>query len=218
MKKELLMRSADESTIIRIILVLLVIAFVIMRVNPIISIAMLAVAFIMDAVDGYLALRGASKGRITLQMYISYSLGNKTNAKKIKAYKESIGKTAKHGPRFDIAADRIAEYSFWATFTVLRIVPLFVLIIVIIRHSITDAFAGARGTSSKMKTGLARALYTSNISRGSINILKFIAFSYMILVYVSGYPIIIAYILIFILVLFIVARGIAEVYESVKAE
>ena len=210
------MRSADESTIIRILLVLLVIFLVVIKVNPIISIAILALAFIMDGVDGYLALREQSKGKVTLSSYISYALGDKKEAKKIKAYKEGIEKTAKYGPRFDVAADRITEYSFWAAFTVFGIVPLFVFIIVIIRHSLTDAFIGAKGTSSKMTTGLAKALYSSNISRAAINVLKFVTFSYMILVYVSAFPIIIAYVLISPLVLFIVARGIAEINESLK--
>ncbi len=210
------MRSADESTIIRIGIVFFVLYLVIIRVNPIISIALFAFAMLLDGVDGYLALREISKGKITLSMYLNYSLGDSRNGKKIKTFKENIEKTAKYGPRFDIAADRITEYSFWAVFTVLGIVPLLVLIIVIIRHSIADAFLGLKGTSSKMKTGIAKSLYASSISRGGINILKFVAFSYVILVYVSGYPILPAYILIFILVLFIVVRGAAEVYESLK--
>jgi phosphatidylglycerophosphate synthase len=189
---------------------------VIIKANPIISILLLAFAFVLDGVDGYLALNQISEGHINLPMYISYSLGNKKYAKKIKSFKQSIEKTFKYGPRFDIAADRITEYSFWVTFTVLGIVPLFVLIIVIIRHSIADAFLGLKGTSSKMKTGIARALYASSVSRGGVNVVKFVTFSYLILVFVSGYPIIIAYALIFVLVAFILVRGAAEVYETLK--
>ena len=196
--------------------ILLVLYLVIIRINPVISILLLAFTFVLDAVDGYLALREVSKGKVTLSMYIDYSLGNSKYAKKIKAFKENVAKTAKYGPRFDVAGDRIVEYSLWATFTVLGIVPLFVLIIIIIRHSVADAFIGAKGTSSKMKTGFARALYASNASRLAINVLKFVAFSYMILVFVSGYPIVIAYVLMFLLVLFIVVRGAAEVNESLK--
>jgi phosphatidylglycerophosphate synthase len=211
------MRSADESTIIRIGIVLFVLYLVIIRVNPVFSIALLAFAFILDGVDGYLALREQSKGQITLSMYINYSLGDKKYQKKIKALKESIGKTVKYGPRFDVAADRITEYAFWAVFTVVGIVPLFVLIIVIIRHSITDAFLGSKGTSLKPKTKIAHALYTSSVSRAFANIIKFVTFSYLILVYVSGYPILPAYILVFVLVLYMVLRGSAEVYESLKS-
>ncbi|MGD0729449.1 MAG: CDP-alcohol phosphatidyltransferase family protein [Candidatus Micrarchaeaceae archaeon] len=211
------MRSADQSTILRILLVLFVIYLIIIKYPATISIILLAVAFLLDGVDGYLALRETSKGKITLSMYINYSLGDKTNAKQIKAFKESTAKTAKYGPRFDVAADRIAEYSFWALFTVLNIVPFFVLIIVIIRHSLADAFLGSKGTSSKMKTGIASKLYSSNISRGAINVLKFVTFAYLILVYVASYPIVPGYILIALLVLFIVARGAAEIYESLKS-
>jgi len=208
------MRSADQTTILRILLVLLVLYLAIIRFNPFVSIILLALAFLLDGVDGYLALREVSKGKITASMYLNYSMGNKKYSKKIKSFKSDIEKTAKYGPRFDVAADRITEYSFWAVFTVLGIVPLFILIIVIIRHSIADAFLGLKGTSSKMQSGIAKALYSSNISRSGINVLKFVTFSYMILVFVSGYPIIIAYVLIALLVIFILLRGIAEVYES----
>lgn len=136
------MRSADASTILRIGVMLLAIYLVLIKINPIVPIVLLALAFILDGVDGFLALSEISKGKVSLSMYLNYSLGEKTNAKKIKSFKESISKTAKHGPRFDVAADRIMEYSLWAVFTVVGIVPLFVLIIIIIRHSIADAMLG----------------------------------------------------------------------------
>lgn len=209
------MRSADASTILRIALVLFVAYLVIIRANPIVSILILVIAFLLDGFDGYLAIREASKGKITLRMYINYSLGSKEDSKLIRETKQNIEKTARHGPRFDVAADRITEYSFWALFTVLNIVPFFVLIIIIIRHSLADAFLGSRGTSSKMKTGLAKSLYASNLSRALVNALKFVTFAYLILVYVSAYPLIIGYILIFVTVLLIIIRGAAEIYESV---
>ncbi len=208
------MRSADKSTMLRIGIILFILYLVVIRANPILSIALLAFAFVLDGIDGYLALRGASKGKISPSMYISYSLGGKKYSKQIKTTKEGIGKSARYGPRFDVAADRISEYSLWAVFTVVGILPLFVLIIVIIRHSIADAFLGTKGTSSKMRTGIARSLYASNLSRSGINVLKFVTFSYLMLAYVSGYPLVPAYILVSLLVLFIVVRGMAEVYES----
>ena len=55
------MRSADESTLIRIALVLLVIFLVIIKFNPIISILILALAFVLDGVDGFLALGGKQR-------------------------------------------------------------------------------------------------------------------------------------------------------------
>ncbi len=209
------MRSADASTVFRIGLVLFVIFLVAIRFNPLVSIALLALAFVLDGVDGYLALREASGGKLGVSEYVNYTISG-ANAKRIKALKEKTSKIARYGPRLDVAGDRIAEYSFWGAFAVFGIVPLFVLIIIIIRHSLADAFLAAKGTSSRMRTGLARALYSSNVSRGTINVLKFITFSYFILAYVSRYPMVYAYVLMAALVVFIVARGAAEVYESTR--
>ncbi len=211
------MRSADLATIIRIALIVFVAYLILAKVNAIIPILLLALAFVLDGVDGYLALREASKGKITLSMYANYSLGGKKNAAKIKALKQSIGKTAKHGPRFDFAGDRIMEYTMWVVFSFLAIVPVFVVIIVIIRHSIADALMAAKGTSSKMKTPIAKALTSSSFARGSKNVLKFVTFSYLILAYSAGYPIPPGYILVTALVAFILASGAAEIYESVKS-
>jgi phosphatidylglycerophosphate synthase len=208
------MRNADLATILRIALVIFVIYLILIKFNPAVSIILLAVAFALDGVDGYLALREISKGRISAKMYLEYSLGDRKNAKMIKEFKHNIEKSAKYGPRFDVAGDRILEYCFWVVFTYLDIVPLFVLLIIIIRHSLADAFLGVKGTSSKTKSNIAKVLYTSSASRAFANILKFVTFSYLILVYVSAYPIIPAYVLIALLTIWIVARGAAEVYES----
>jgi phosphatidylglycerophosphate synthase len=208
------MRNADLATILRIALVIFVIYLILIKFNPAVSIILLAVAFALDGVDGYLALREISKGRISAKMYLEYSLGDRKNAKMIKEFKHNIEKSAKYGPRLDVAGDRILEYCFWVVFTYLDIVPLFVLLIIIIRHSLADAFLGVKGTSSKTKSSIAKMLYTSSASRAFANILKFVTFSYLILVYVSAYPIIPAYVLIALLTIWIVARGAAEVYES----
>src|SRR5271157_839519 len=118
------MRSADLATIIRIALILFVVYLILVKVNAIIPILLLALAFVLDGVDGYLALREASKSKVTIAMYVDYSLGGKANAARIKSLKQSIGKTAKHGPRFDFAGDRIMEYSMWVVFSFLAIVPV----------------------------------------------------------------------------------------------
>jgi phosphatidylglycerophosphate synthase len=210
------MRSADLATIIRIALIVFVVYLILIKVNAAIPILLLALAFVLDGVDGYLALREASRGKVTLAMYVDYSLGGKANAVKIKSLKQGIGKTAKHGPRFDFAGDRIMEYSMWVVFSFLAIVPVFVVIIVIIRHSIADALMAAKGTASKMKTAIARALTSSSFARGSKNVLKFVTFSYLILVHSAGYPIMPGYVLVAILVAYILASGAAEIYESLS--
>lgn len=210
------MRSADAATLVRILLIFVVVYLTIIRFNPIAIILLFALALILDGVDGYLAVRESSKGKIGPMMYLKSSLGNPKMRKAVQEARAKTSQYAVYGPRLDIAGDRIAEYSLWALFTYLHIVPLFVLLIVITRHSIVDAFMGIRGTSSKMKSRAARMLYSSNVSRAAANILKFVTFSYLVLEYVWKYPAIYGNVLVAALVLFIVVRGIAEVLEDLS--
>jgi phosphatidylglycerophosphate synthase len=202
------------ATFARIAIVLFVLFLVVIKADPFISIALFALALVLDAVDGYLAINEASTGRIGISEYLKSALGDAKQRKAVKEAKLNSSKLAKYGPRLDIIADRITEYSFWMLFTYLHIVPFFVLVIIVIRHSFADGFMGMKGTSSKMKTRFARALYGSNASRALANILKFATFSYLILEYVSGYPAIVGNALVGILVVFIVLRGAAELYET----
>jgi len=202
------------ATFARTAIVLFVLFLVVIKADPFISIALFALALVLDAVDGYLAINEASTGRIGISEYLKSALGDAKQRKAVKEAKLNSSKLAKYGPRLDIIADRITEYSFWMLFTYLHIVPFFVLVIIVIRHSFADGFMGMKGTSSKMKTRFARALYGSNASRALANILKFATFSYLILEYVSGYPAIVGNALVGILVVFIVLRGAAELYET----
>lgn len=213
-EKLILMRSADLITYLRVALVILVIYFITLKINPAILIVLFAIALIMDGLDGYFAVLDVSNGKIGFIKYAKAAIGYAPYAKEVKKAKIAASKSATYGARLDVAGDRIIEYSLWALFTYLGIVPFFVFIIVIIRHSIVDSFMGSKGTSSKMKTKLGRALYSSSASRAGINILKFITFSYLMLIYISNYPLSIGYALTGALVLFIVVRGVAEVYES----
>ena len=209
------MRSADAITLARIALIIPIVYLVLLKVNPIIPIALLVAAILADGLDGFAALHSQSKGSVSFMDYLKYSLGDETNAKKIKDIKTSIGESAKHGPRMDIAGDRITEYSMWALFLYVHIVPLIIVLAIIMRHSIADALMAAKGTSSKMKTRFAQIVYSSNIvGRAGINVMKVVTFSYLMLVYTLNYPISIGYVLIAMLVLYIMARGAAEIYES----
>lgn len=208
------MRSADATTIFRVLLVFFSIYLIILKINAILIILILAIAFLLDGIDGYLAIREESKGDISIKEYLLAVIGNPKDKKRIKAIKESISKAHPYGPRMDVAGDRAVEYSLWVVFIYLNILPLFILLIIIFRHSFVDAIMGAKGTSNKMKTKLAKVVYSSSIGRGGVNIVKFVTFSYLILVYVSGYPIIYGYILTGILVGYILLRGIAEVNEA----
>ena len=128
--------------------------------------------------------------------------------------KKTLKKKAKYGARIDVAGDRAVEYILWITFVYTGVVPIFVLFLIVIRHSFVDAVMAAKGTSSKMKTRFAKVVYSSNIGRGFVNVFKFITFAYLPFVYISGAPIVIGYVLVTILVGYIMLRGAAELYES----
>ncbi len=207
-------RSADLVTYLRTALIIALAYLVIVRFNAFIIIFLLAVAMLSDAIDGYFAVREESNGKIGFITYVRAATGNKKEWDIVHKIKQKASESAPYGPRIDIAGDRISEYVLWVTFTYLGIVPLFVLFIIIIRHSFADALLGAKGTSSKMHSKIARALYASNASRAGIQITKFVTFAYLTLVYVLEYPLWIGYILIGILTAYILIRGIAEIYEA----
>lgn len=208
------MRSADATTIFRTALAVLVVYLVIAKFSPVAIALLIAFIIALDGVDGYFAVSEESKGKISFAAYLSAATGNKAAKEKVSEVKKRIQKSAPHGPRMDVAGDRIVEYLFWIVFTYVHILPVYVLIIIVIRHSFVDALMASRGTSSKMKTGFAQKMYSSNIARGGINVLKFVTFSYLALMYIWAYPAIIGYILTAALVLYILVRGAAEAYES----
>ncbi|MEM0149695.1 MAG: CDP-alcohol phosphatidyltransferase family protein [Candidatus Micrarchaeaceae archaeon] len=210
------MRSADMLTVLRVMLVIVVIYLVVIKFDPLVSIIIFAIALAMDGFDGYAALHEASKGDVSFSRYVLYASGRlgASERDRIKAYKQKVSIEHPYGPRMDVAGDRIVEYSLWVAFTFMHIVPLFVVLLIVIRHSFADAFMGLRGTSSKLKTKFARMAYGSNASRAGINVLKFVTFSYLMLVYVWSYPIVYGYVLVALLVAYILTRGAAEIYES----
>lgn len=212
------MRSADATTLVRTALAILVVYLIIVKFNPIATILLIALVMALDGIDGYFAVAEESRGAIGFSTYLSAAMGNKPAKSRVYEVKQRIAKSSPHGPRMDIAGDRVVEYSLWMVFTYVHILPIFVILIVLIRHSFVDALMAAKGTSSKMKTRLGKALYSSNMARGGINVVKFVTFSYLVLAYVWNYPIIIGYVLTAILVIYILARGVAEVSESMNTE
>ncbi len=210
------MRSADFLTVLRVGIVILVAYLIIIKFNPIASIVLFAIALLLDGLDGFAALHEESKGSVGFIEYAKYAFGGLTAKRReqVKLLKSRISSHYSYGPRMDVAGDRIVEYSMWALFTFLHVIPLFVILIIIIRHSFADAFMGMKGTSSKLKTRIAQIVYGSNASRAGINILKFLTFSYLMLAYVWEYPMAYGYVLVALLVAYIVARGIAEIVEA----
>jgi phosphatidylglycerophosphate synthase len=209
------MRSADAATVFRVFLGVLIVYGIFLKLNPILLIFGVVLERVIDAADGYLSLHEASNGKLGFFAYVQASIvGNPTIEKAIKIYRKRAKEIAPYGSRLDIAGDRAVEYFFWITFTYLNLVPLFVFLIVVIRHSFVDAMMGARGTTSKMKTSFAWRVYSSNLSRASINVPKLLTFSYLILVYIYSWPLWIGYILEAILVFAILLRGVAGIYDA----
>jgi phosphatidylglycerophosphate synthase len=209
-----IMRSSDAATLLRATLALLIVYMVLIKLNPLITITVIIITFLSDGIDGYLAVRDESNGSIGFITYLRASVGDKKARSLVKKVKSGLAKHAQFGARIDVAADRVVEFSFWTVFTYLGIIPLFVFLAVIVRHAFVDALMGAHGTSSKMHTTFSRIFYSSNASRAAINVLKITAFSYLTLVYVWNYPIIIGYVIVAMMFALIMLRGAAEVYEA----
>ncbi len=210
------MRAADAVTYFRVGLALLVVYLIIARVNPILIAALIAFVMLLDAADGYAAVWEGSAHRVSLYRYIRAAMGDPRYAPLVKKVKLKLAKTAKFGPRIDVAGDRVVEYALWIVYAYVMVVPLFVLLIVVVRNSFVDALMAARGTSSKMKTRFARLVYSSSIGRGGINVVKFLTFSYLAFVYVWHYPIWIGYALVAVLVAYMLVRGAAEAHEALS--
>jgi phosphatidylglycerophosphate synthase len=211
------MRSADAATLFRVVLAVLVVYLVLARISPYLIFGVIVAERVIDALDGYFARYEVSKGKLGFLDYVRASVfNNKALKAQVGRYNEMLKRSAPHGARFDIAGDRAVEYIFWALYTYLALVPLWVFIVVIVRHSFVDALMGSKGTSSKQKTRFARIVYSSNLGRFMINVPKVLAFSYLAFVYIYGWPLWIGYALVAILVGWILLRGTAEVWENTR--
>ncbi len=208
---------ADAVTVFRTLLVFPIVYLILVKFNVAVTLVLIAIMFILDAGDGFISVSDKSHGAVSLSDYISASmLGRPAAKQKVKRYKSLPG--SPYGPRMDIAGDRVIEYVFWIFFTYLGIIPLAILFAVVVRHSFVDALMGAKGTSSKMKSSFARMVYSSNVGRGGINVVKSVAFGYLALIYATnhllGSYLVLGYAIVAILFIYIMLRGAAEIYES----
>ncbi len=90
--------------------------------------------------------------------------------------------TTRLGGILDVAGDRIVENVLWILLAYVKIIPLWILVIVIVRGFITDGFRSAAATQghstfSMMKTKLGWWLVASPTSRTSYAILKAVIFT-----------------------------------------
>ena len=211
------MRSADAATMFRVLLAVAVVYLVLIKFDPWIIFLVILIERVTDALDGYFARSEVSRGKLGFVRYVQGAVfGNIKARSDIVKYNAALQKSAPYGGRLDIAGDRAVEYIFWALYSVLGLVPLFVFIIVIVRHTFVDALMGAKGTSSKMRSRFARFIYASNFGRFMINVPKVAAFSYLAFVYIYGWPLWIGYVLVAVLVGWILLRGFAEAWETLS--
>ncbi|MEM3781893.1 MAG: CDP-alcohol phosphatidyltransferase family protein [Candidatus Micrarchaeaceae archaeon] len=201
------MRSADAVTIFRVILVFAIAYLIYLKFDAIALVALIIVAFLLDEIDGYLAL---GKGTNFIKYVATEARGKHVYGE------EDVAKLPSYGSALDIAGDRINEYTFWILFTFLHVLPLFVLFIVVIRNSLSDAFvASSKRTFHNMSTKFGKIAY-SHLARGAIGASKAVVFSYLTLVFVLGFPKAIGYALVAYLIAFFLLRGAAEIYEATR--
>ncbi len=210
------MRSADLITLVRTFLVFPIVYLIFVKFNPVAILLLMLIMFVLDALDGFAAVGEASSGKVTFFDYLSAVSGNPAKKKLVSRYKNSISIKYSYSGRLDIAGDRVIEYVLWITFVYLTLIPIWVLFIVVLRHSFVDAMFAVKGTSSRLKNRFASALYTSALGRFFGAALKGMAFGYLVLVYVWGWPLTVGYVLVATAVIYILIRGIADIYEALS--
>jgi CDP-diacylglycerol--glycerol-3-phosphate 3-phosphatidyltransferase len=93
------------------------------------------------------------------------------------------------GAVMDILGDRIVENTLWIVFAHLRLIPVWVPIVVVVRGFVTDAFRSVAltqgetpfGEKTMIKSRLGRLIVSSRSSRALYAAAKVVAFCYMIL-------------------------------------
>lgn len=95
--------------------------------------------------------------------------------------------TSQFGAMFDIAVDRIVELTLWVVFAHLRLVPVWVPLVFVVRGSIVDAIraqqtnAGHSSPFDVMRAPLARFLVAGRFMRAFYSVMKAIAFCWLLL-------------------------------------
>lgn len=97
------------------------------------------------------------------------------------------GETSRFGAVFDIAADRIVEWTLWVVFAYLGLVPLWVLLVFIVRGVIVDAIRSVQATEhrqdpfSMIVSPLGKWLVAGQVMRIGYAVLKATTFSWLLL-------------------------------------
>jgi CDP-diacylglycerol--glycerol-3-phosphate 3-phosphatidyltransferase len=97
------------------------------------------------------------------------------------------GETSRFGAVFDIAADRIVEWTLWVVFTYLSLVPLWVLLVFIVRGIIVDAIRSVQAAEhrqdpfSTIVSPLGKWLVAGQFMRIGYAVLKATTFTWLLL-------------------------------------
>lgn len=140
-----------------------------------------------------------------------------------------FNESSKSGAVIDIIGDRVVEQVYWITFLTLKWVPLWLVLVIIIRGVTVDGVRGmalekgltAFGTSSMQESPMGRFLVASNASRWLYAFFKAAAFAFLILAHTPNIsPTItsifgpIGYASVYISLIFCILRGLPVLVEG----
>ncbi|MBS3076039.1 CDP-alcohol phosphatidyltransferase family protein [Candidatus Pacearchaeota archaeon] len=144
-------------------------------------------------------------------------------------YSKKTKTASKFGGVVDVIFDRIVEASYWATFAVLGLVPLWVFLIMLVRYFVTDgfravSFAANLGTFEMIKSKFGKILVSSRFSRGFFIVVKIVTFSLLAILTMNVYFVSlnldllrrISYIMVIILLLYNLIRGYYTVKDTIS--
>ena len=145
-------------------------------------------------------------------------------------YSKKTKTASKFGGVVDVIFDRIVEASYWVTFSVLGLVPLWVLLIMLVRYFVTDgfrtvAFGANLGTFEMMKSKIGKILVSSRFSRGFFVVVKIATFSLLAALTINidfiktNFDLLsrISYVMIIILLFYNLIRGYYTVKDTISA-
>jgi len=136
-----------------------------------------------------------------------------------------LARTLNQGTRFgsiyDIAGDRIVELAFWIVFAHLKLIPVWVPIVILVRGILTDStrcYALSKdktpfGKSSMMKSRLTEFIVGSDFMRTVANV-KILAFILLILATMHPYLLQLALIVTYVSVCVNLLRGIPVIVDA----
>lgn len=174
------------------------------------------IIFVMDF-DFYIKILGI--GFMFITFFMDYFDGY---------YSKKTKTASKFGGIVDVIFDRIVEASYWAVFSVLGFIPLWALLIMLVRYFVTDgfrtvAFGANLGTFDMMKSPFGKIIVSSRFSRGFFVVVKIATFSLLAILTIDAnfvnFNLLsrISYYMVIILLLYNLIRGYYTVKDTISA-